>query len=217
MTLTRRRYDEGCIAAAALDVVGDRWALLVVRELVLSPKRFQAIRGGLPGITAAVLSTRLRQLAEEGILTRHPTLGHYELTPRGHALRPVLLALAAWGARLPSHDPTLHVSPTALMLSMTIMIDADAATGRRTVAGFDLGAERFTSALDGAGQVLPVAAPAGPLQAQFVLGGTGNTLAMAVYGPHPLAELVAAGTIRLTGDPGAAQEFVDLFALPRGE
>lgn len=212
--MTSRRYDEGCIAAAALDLVGDRWALLVVRELLITPKRFQAIRAGLPGVSAAVLSTRLVDLAEAGILTRHPTLGHYELTPTGQGLRPVILALAQWGAGLPSHDPTLPISPTSLMLSMTAMIDAAAAEGRYTLAGFDAGGERFTMRLDGTGQVRPRAV-AGPVNAQFVLGGSGNALAAAVYGPRPVADLVASGSITLSGDPVEAQEFVDLFHLRR--
>ena len=64
----RLRYDDGCLAAHALNVVGDRWALLVVRELMLKAKRFQAIRAGLPGITAGVLTQRLRQLREAGVV-----------------------------------------------------------------------------------------------------------------------------------------------------
>lgn len=207
----RLRYDEGCLAANALNVVGDRWGLLVVRELLLSPKRFQAIRAGLPGITAAVLSARLDQLRADGLVEWHTTLRYYELTPLGQALRPVVLELARWGVRHPAHDPTKFISPTSLMLSMSIMFDKDAARGRRDVAGFDCGSETFTIRLDGAGgsQVgLQVAD-----DIDFVLSGTGNSLAAAVYGPRPLSDLVDAGVVQLLGDAGAAQAFIDLFAL----
>ena len=73
----RLRYDEGCLAAHALNVIGDRWALLVVRELMFAAKRFQAIRAGLPGITASVLTQRLAQLAEAGVVVQNPALGFF--------------------------------------------------------------------------------------------------------------------------------------------
>lgn len=211
----RPRYDEGCLAANALNVVGDRWALLVVRELLLSPKRFQAIRAGLPGITAAVLSTRLDQLRADGLVEWHTGLRYYALTPLGHALRPVVLELARWGVRHPAHDPTRFISPTSLMLSMSIMLDADAATGRHDAGGFDFGTESFTIRLDGAGgsQVSPQPAD----DVSFVLSGTGNSLAAAVYGPRRLTDLLGDGhgdgEVRLLGDESAAQAFVDLFEL----
>ena len=72
---SRIRYDEGCLAAHALNLIGDRWALLVVRELFFAPKRFQMIRAGLPGVTASVLTARLAQLREAGVLTHDARLG----------------------------------------------------------------------------------------------------------------------------------------------
>ncbi len=207
----RPRYDEGCLAAHALNVIGDRWALLVVRELLLGPKRFQTIRSGLPGITPAVLTTRLRDLADHGIVERNAQLRYYALTPLGQGLRPVVLELARWGVQHPDHDPSRFISPTSLMLSMSIMIDPAAAAGRRDVAGFDLGQERFTMRVDDAGTVQ--VAPSLSDEATFVLGGTGNTLAAAVYGPRDLRELVDARAITLTGNAEAAQSFVALFAL----
>ena len=86
----RLRYDEGCLAAQALNLIGDRWALLVVRELVFAPKRFQMIRAGLPGITASVLTGRLGQLVEAGVVAHDVRLGIYSLTDAGHGLLPVL-------------------------------------------------------------------------------------------------------------------------------
>ena len=89
----RVRYDEGCLAAHALNLIGDRWALLVVRELMFTPKRFQMIRAGLPGITASVLTGRLTQLAEIGVVLHDTRLGVYSLSGQGRGLLPVLESL----------------------------------------------------------------------------------------------------------------------------
>lgn len=207
----RLRYDEGCLAAHALNVVGDRWALLVVRELMLKPKRFQAIRAGLPGITAGVLTQRLKQLGDAGVIAHDPEIGTYVLTESGRALRPVLVALCNWGSQHPGHDPRRFVSPTALMISMTARIDRASARGRDVVAGMAAGRETFTIRLDPRGgmQVTP------GLQdgRRFTLAGDGNALAGAVYGARPLGDLVRKGLIGLDGDAAAAQAFVDLFSL----
>lgn len=209
----RIRYDEGCLAAHALNVIGDRWALLIVRELMLTPKRFQMIRAGLPGITAGVLTQRLGQLAAAGVLRQDANLGAYALTGSGRALLPVLQAMCRWGALHPGHDPRRFISPTALVISMTAMIDGAAARGRRVDAGFVSGREGFLLRLDGDGILRPRAAS--EPGADFVLQGDGNSLARAVYGPQPLADLAAGGVIALTGDGAAAQLFVDLFRLDR--
>lgn len=202
----RIRYDEGCLAAHALNVIGDRWALLVVRELMLAPRRFQAIRAGLPGITAAVLTQRLGQLVAAGVVTADA--GRYGLTPSGQGLMPVLQAMCRWGALHPGHDPRRFISPAALVISMTAMIRP---TRARVTAGMAMGQEAFTLHLAGDGILRPRlgADPA----AAFVLSGDGNRLARAVYGQAPLADLARDGVIGLSGDAGAAQDFADLFSL----
>ena len=202
----RLRYDEGCLAAHALNVVGDRWALLVVRELMLAPKRFQMIRQGLPGVTAAVLTQRLGQLERAGVLTHDAALGLYALTDSGRGLMPVLQAMCRWGAAHPGHDPRRFISPTALVISMTAMICPD---GRQAAAALAMGKEAFTLRL--ADGVLRPAAGARP--ADFTLSGSGNSLARAVYGRTPLADLARDGVIGLSGDARAAQDFADLFRL----
>lgn len=208
----RIRYDEGCLAAHALNVFGDRWALLIVRELMLTPKRFQMIRHGLPGITATVLTQRLAQLAQSGVLAHDATLGLYALTDSGRALLPVLQAMCRWGALHPGHDPRRFISPTALVISMTAMIGP---TEQRVVGGMQMGRETFTLRLMGDGVLRAEAGtvPATDPAAQFVLSGDGNSLARAVYGPVPLADLAAQGVIGLAGDAPAAQDFVGLFRL----
>ncbi len=97
-----RSYQQYCSMASALDVIGDRWALLVVRELMLGPRRFTELAAGLPGIGTDILTARLRGLQDAGVLSRNGTgrRQRYELTGRGRALRPVLAELGRWGAEL---------------------------------------------------------------------------------------------------------------------
>lgn len=204
------RYDEGCLAAHALNLIGDRWALLVVRELMFAPKRFQMIRAGLPGITASVLTGRLAQMEQAGVLTHDARLGVYALTASGQALLPVLESLCRWALTIPGHDPSRFISPSALMISMGVMLRRDRAVGLNAQAGCDFGSEAFEMQLtDGGLDTRLVMTPDAP----FVLSGTGNTLASAVYGKRPLRQMISQGVITVQGDVDAAQAFVDLFQL----
>lgn len=111
--MSRRSYGQPCALAAALDQVGDLWALLVVRELIFGPRRFTELAEGLPGVGSNTLTGRLKQLETDGVITRRwlppPAASHvYALTPRGEALRPVVLALARWGAPALATTPFLH-------------------------------------------------------------------------------------------------------------
>src|SRR5918995_1492840 len=104
---TMRTYCDGCAAAHALDLVGERWALLVVRELLLGPKRFTDLRAGLPNVSTNVLSQRLRELEHAGIVRRHrlppPAASWvYELTDWGRELKPIVLSIGTWAVRSPS-------------------------------------------------------------------------------------------------------------------
>lgn len=101
--MPRRSYDQYCPVARALDVVGERWALLIVRELLVGPRRYTDLHADLPGVSTDVLASRLKDMEREGLITRRrlPPPGAayvYELTDRGRDLLPVLTALAEWGA-----------------------------------------------------------------------------------------------------------------------
>ena len=205
---SRLRYDEGCLAAHALNLIGDRWALLVVRELMFAPKRFQMVRAGLPGITASVLTGRLAQLVQAGVVDHDERLGLYALTDAGRGLLPVLEALCRWALTVPGHDPSRFISPTALMISMGVNLIAERAKDHEALAGFDFGSEAFEMQMTGgAVQTRPVTRPDAP----FVLSGSGNTMAIAVYGPMPLPDLLAGGVVSLTGDLDAASAFLACF------
>ncbi|MDX2764866.1 winged helix-turn-helix transcriptional regulator, partial [Streptomyces europaeiscabiei] len=98
----RRSYDQYCSAARALDLVGDRWTLLIVRELLAGPRRYTDLHADLPGVSTDVLASRLKGMERDGLTTRRrlPPPGAvyvYELCPRGRELLPVLQALGAWG------------------------------------------------------------------------------------------------------------------------
>ncbi|WP_049570291.1 winged helix-turn-helix transcriptional regulator [Streptomyces sp. SBT349] len=100
--MPRRSYDQYCAVARALDAVGERWSLLIVRELLRGPQRYTDLHADLPGVSTDILATRLRQLESEGLVERHrlerpANAVAYRLTPRGQALRHVVDALAAWG------------------------------------------------------------------------------------------------------------------------
>ena len=210
--MTDRTYDEGCIAAHALDLIGDRWALLVVREMMLGPRRFGALRAGIPGVSANVLTQRLQGLIASGVvevvdLPTPASVRQYRLTASGLALWPVLRELCLWGARQPGHDPSLFISPVSLMLSLRATCAAHRAGPHRVA--FQIGNERFTVIT--ASNAVTVAQGADP-SATLTFRGTTNALAAAIYGPMPLHQTVG-GLVTLQGDLVEGQAFVDLFAL----
>ena len=213
---TKRRYDDACGAAHALDLVGERWALLVMRELMLGPKRFTDLKADLPGISANVLTQRLEGLEAAGIVARRklppPASAQvYELTPWGYEAEPIFQALGRWAARSPRHDPSLPLSAVSLMLSFRTMFDPGRAQGGALDAAFRLGDESFAVRIDGG----RIEARRGTNEAaDFVLAGTPAAVAAAVYGGVPLAALEAEGALAVEGDRALAERFVTLFPLP---
>jgi DNA-binding HxlR family transcriptional regulator len=118
---TSRSYGDACGIARALDVVGERWALLVVRELLLGPQRFSDLRRALPGASPNMLTDRLRELEGNGVLHRRrlpPPAASvvYELTGSGRDLEPIVLALGGWGLRFPRPEAPVHLSATSVLL-----------------------------------------------------------------------------------------------------
>src|SRR5687768_3455546 len=141
---SRRRYEDACGAAHALDLIGERWALLVMRELMLGPKRFSDLRADLPGISANVLTQRLDGLEAAGVVIRRklppPASSQvYELTSWGYASEPIFQALGRWAAQSPQHDASLPLSAVSLLLSFRTMFDPARAEGIDARIGFRLG------------------------------------------------------------------------------
>ena len=212
----RRRYEDACAAAHALDLVGERWALLVVRELMFAPKRFSDLRAGLPGISANVLTQRLEWLQNAGVLVRRrlspPAAAQvYELTEWGRESEPIFQALGRWAARSPAHDPTLPFSAASLLLSLRTMLDPNRAAGIDVRIGLRLGEEIFMAHVS-RGQI--EIASAALDRANLILTGSAPVLAGAIYGGQPLAALEATGVLQIEGDRALAEWFVGLFPLP---
>lgn len=211
-----RSYGQGCIGAHALDLVGDRWALLIVRELMLGPRRFGAIRANLHGIATNVLTARLDQLESAGVAKRvtlpePANVPAYALTQAGLDLWPVLHALCNWGGGMPGHDHRLPISPSSLMLSMKAQIlPLSARAGGDREAAFRLGEESFlVTVRDGRHNVIRDPDP----QAEIGFVGTPNDVAPAIYGPWRVADYARSANITVTGDPARLQGFVDLYSL----
>jgi DNA-binding HxlR family transcriptional regulator len=208
-----RHYDDPCGVARALDVVGERWTLLVVRELLLGPKRFSDLVRGLPGMSQNVLSQRLRELAGAGLLERRrlgpPVSGQvYELTERGAALRPVLIELARWGSRIPTASRA-DLSVDALILALLTTFDPDGAEDVRIT--LVLGDDRFAAVVDG-GRLEVVRGEAEHSDAEIRTDAAG--LRWVVFGGRALAEAVAAGDAKVQGDAEKATRFLSRFPRP---
>jgi DNA-binding HxlR family transcriptional regulator len=164
-----RSYGQYCGVARALDLIGERWALLVVRELALGPKRFTDLRQGLPGIATNVLSVRLRQLERDGLVARRqlppPAPAQvYELTEHGRELVPIMLALGRWGAsRMGPRSPEQAIRAEWFALALKAFFDAKAAEGLSATIGLELDGGEFTLRLDESGLEVAPGGPDGPV------------------------------------------------------
>jgi DNA-binding HxlR family transcriptional regulator len=152
--MSERSYNQYCGVARALDLIGERWALLVVRELALGPKRFTDLRDGLPGIATNVLSNRLRELERNSVVSKRglppPAPAQvYELTAHGRELVPIMLALGRWGAStMGQRAPGQAIRAEWLALALKAYFDAENAAGLSATIGLDLDEARFTLRLD---------------------------------------------------------------------
>ena len=213
---TMRSYDDGCAAAHALDLVGERWALLVVRELLLGPKRFTDLRAGLPGASPNVLAQRLRELEGAGVVVRRklppPAASRvYELTDWGMELEPVIIGLGRWGARSPSRPRDAGLGVDSLILSFRTMFDPRTAEGLNASYELRLGEDRFRAVVADGRFEVERGSVEGP---DVVIEGDPGELAALVYEGHRLDEALRSGEIRVEGDRSAVERFLRLFPLP---
>ena len=213
---TGRRYHDACGAAHGLDLVGERWALLVVRELMMGPRRFGDLKKDLHGISANVLTQRLEGLEAAGVLRRRKlpppaSVQVYELTDWGREIEPVFIVLGRWAARSPAHDPTLPISAVSLMLSFKTMFDASSAGDAAMTVGFVFDDETFRVTIrEGV-----LEARRGEIEDADVVAATQPALAAAaVYGKVPLAALESDGLLTLAGDRTVLERYVTFFHLP---
>ncbi|AKU15809.1 winged helix-turn-helix transcriptional regulator [Luteipulveratus mongoliensis] len=213
---THRSYDDSCGMAHALDLVGERWSLLVVRELMLGPQRFTDLKDALPGISRNVLTDRLSELAESGILMRTqlapPAASKvYELTEWGYELEPIIKAIGRWGARSPQHRPDLHLSVSSAVLSLRTNFDAGASGGVDASYGLVLDQDHFAIWISDQELDIQRGDPDSP---SATLTTDPMTLAGMLYGGLPLTDAERGGQVTIDGNRAAVRRLVGLFTLP---
>jgi DNA-binding HxlR family transcriptional regulator len=196
---TSRSYRDSCAIARALDVIGERWALLVVRELIFAPQRFSELRQVLPNISSNLLADRLRELETNGVI--RPTEGQpaYELTERGRQLEPVLLALSDWGMDAPQPAPPTALSATSVLIFLQGAARPDPAAPPMTCR-LELDGRVWTVRLE-SGRVHVAAGE--PATADVSLRTDPKTLSALLVDPAALQAACADGSVAVVGDPSA--------------
>jgi DNA-binding HxlR family transcriptional regulator len=198
-----RTYGDPCGIARALDAVGERWGLLVVRELVLGPKRFTDLQRGLPGVSTDILSGRLRQLEAAGVVRRAtlppPAAAKvYELTDRGHELEPVLQALGRWGRAQPMPEGGRELGSDAFLVALQTLWRG----GPDATVGLRLGEETFTARVRGGALELRRGAAEDP---DATIAGDVATLREVLWRGAP------ADGLEISGDRRVARRFLSAF------
>jgi DNA-binding HxlR family transcriptional regulator len=210
MNDTKRSYHDSCGLAQALDLVGERWALLVVRELVFGPKRFTDLKAGLPGISPNVLTQRLTELEQIGVVHKRrlppPVAASvYDLTDWGRELDESLMVLGRWAARSPSFDTSNPLSADSVMMSIRTMFQPAAAHDLSVTLNAILGDDLFVVDIN-RGSITVKRGSAD--DADATIETDAKTLAQILY------EGRDAGDVAITGDATALERFRSAFTLP---
>jgi DNA-binding HxlR family transcriptional regulator len=213
---SKRTYGDRCGVARALDIVGERWALLVVRELLLGPKRFTDLRAGLPHVGPDVLAQRLRDLEQSGILRRGtlpPPAGSriYELTERGRELEPVVLALGRFGSVAPFPPGEAEIGVDAVVIALKSLFAPAAADALAASYELRFGDQRFrVEVADGRIEI----ARGGAAAPDATIEADPGTLASVLWHGRKLDDARRAGDLVIEGDRTAVTRFLGLFPLP---
>lgn len=206
----KRRYDDACGLAHALELLGERWAMLVLRELAYGPRRFSELKADLQGISANVLTQRLTELEARGLVrkVRLPppaSVQVYEATEWGLEAVPVIASLGRWAARSPCHDPNQPMSHVSVIMSLQTLLSPSLADGLDARIGFRFGEANYVTRLrDGRLDVERGAAT--DCDVEFV--GTATAVAAVIHGGAPLE------MVEVKGDMELAKRFITLFPLP---
>jgi len=204
-----RSYGDQCGVARSLDVIGERWALLIVRELLLGPKRFNDLLAGLAGASPNVISQRLRELTGNGVI-RHRDLGPparvrvYELTDWGRELEPVVLHLGQWGTRAPLPEGA-RAGLDSLLLALQATADPAVVNGR-----YELRVGTDVFAVDGTSGSVRVRRGTAD-RPDAALTTDADTLRAVALGNLPIAATAESGDLRLDGDPQAISGLTSLL------
>jgi DNA-binding HxlR family transcriptional regulator/putative sterol carrier protein len=217
--VSRRSYRQYCAMARALDVLGERWTLLIVRELLTGPKRFKDLLEGLPGIGTNLLAGRLKELEGEGVLRRTtlpPPAGSavYELTGRGRDLEPVLMGLARWGVDLLGEPrPGEAFKPAWAVQAMKATFRPEVARWVRETYEFRVGEDVFHVRVDD-GVSEPEYGPA--WEPDLILRTDPDTFLALVSGRTEASDAIEAGRLDIEGDAEALARVGEIFGLSTG-
>jgi DNA-binding HxlR family transcriptional regulator/putative sterol carrier protein len=217
--MSRRTYGQYCAMARALDVLGERWTLLIVRELLTGPKRFKDLLEGLPGIGTNLLAARLKDLEGEGVLRRTtlpPPAGSavYQLTERGRDLEPVLMGLARWGVDLLGEPrPGEAFKPAWAVQAMKATFRPEVARWVRETYEFRVGEDVFHVRVDD-GVSEPEYGPA--WEPDLILRTDPDTFLALVSGRTEASDAIEAGRLDIEGDAEALARVGEIFGLSTG-
>jgi DNA-binding HxlR family transcriptional regulator/putative sterol carrier protein len=212
------RYHQFCALARALDVAGDRWTLLIVRELVPGPRRFTDLLDGLPGVSRNLLTERLRDLERDGIVTRNelpPPAARqvYDLTADGHDLAAAMGPLIAWGAhRMSDRAPTDRFHPRWAAVGMSVLADRGAADGVRETYQFVVDRWAFHFVIDDGNIKLRDGRADHPAVTWATDEETWSQIAAGTLTP---SDAVDAGALTVQGDAKAAKRLTRIFSRTR--
>ncbi|MGH9117203.1 MAG: winged helix-turn-helix transcriptional regulator [Acidimicrobiales bacterium] len=211
-----RTYGDGCSSAHALDLVGERWALLIVRDLLFGPKRFTDLRAGLPQSSPNVLTHRLRELESSGVVRRRrlpppASTTVYELTEWGAELEPILMGLQRWGAGSPSFPHDVAVGCDAAMLALKNGFSPGAAAGFRAVVEVRFDAGTFGVIVDDPSIAINRGSADHPDASVATDPGTLEEIA---FGPRSIVSAERSGALHVEGDRRVVERFFALFPLP---
>lgn len=212
-----RWYGDACGTAFAMELIGERWSLMIVRELMLGPRRFSDLRASLPGLSAKVLTERLASLEEVGALRREKlpppaAVQVYALTEWGLAAEPALQELGRWAAMHSGHDPLLPLSPVSLMLSMRTMFNPARGVGMRMRIGFEIAGEEFLAAMSNGALTIKRGHAA---QGQSIFRApAAPVVAGLLYADVPVEELERNAGLVIAGDRELALRYAAIFELP---
>jgi DNA-binding HxlR family transcriptional regulator len=212
---TRRTYNQYCGVASALDVLGERWTLLIVRELLVRPRRYSELLGALPGMGTNLLAERMKFLVEKGIVRRTKASESakralYELTEKGEALRPIVLSLARWGLEfVPDLTPEYELRPTWALLAVEAMIEPEGLSVDEQYE-FRIDDEIFHIAIEN-GEARALAGPAED-PAITITTDAATFVRIGARKISPLAALVT-GQLALEGESDAMLRACELLGL----
>ncbi|MFI1919663.1 winged helix-turn-helix transcriptional regulator [Nocardia sp. NPDC020380] len=218
--MTKRSYNQYCGLAVALDLLGERWTMLVLRELLLGPRRFKDLLDGLPGIGTGLLSQRLKELEAAGVIdkaTLPPPAGSnvYRLTEDGESLRPVLLGLTRWGmTRLGTPEADQYISSETLAVAVAARFNPATAHDAAGTHRLDIDARPFL--LDIANGQVSVRAGEADRPVVSISTDSGSLIAL-INGTRTLADSLAEGFIAIDGDPAAIMALARAFDLAASE